>query len=154
MSAAAQRHHDSPGVPRWSLIAAGCLMAGSLVLATVSRLTAQPYALPAPTAPMMAVRFAQTPTQALIVTNAATGRQITLIAPTADAFLRTTLRTMIETRTSDGITRTAPFLLIPAARDALVLDDPATGEHIDLQAFGPSNSGQFKALMIDNGDQS
>jgi hypothetical protein len=61
---------------------------------------------------------------------------------------------MIEVRLADGFARTAPFLLIPAAHHGLILDDPTTGEHIDLQAFGPSNSGQFKALMANNGDNS
>ncbi|GBR75341.1 photosynthetic complex assembly protein PuhC [Acidiphilium acidophilum] len=156
MSDTAHFHDDDapPHVPRWAVIAAGCLMLGTVALATISRLTTPAYTLPPATAPIMALRFLQTPAQALIVQNAATGKQITTLAPSADAFLRTTLRTMIEARLADGFSRTAPFLLIPAAHGVLMLDDPTTGEHIDLQAFGPSNSGQFKALMHDNGDNS
>ncbi|HQT84890.1 MULTISPECIES: photosynthetic complex assembly protein PuhC [Acidiphilium] len=156
MSGAAPYHDDDapPHVPRWAVIAAGCLMLGTVALATISRLTTPDYSLPAATAPIMAVRFIQTEAQALLVQNAATGKPITTIAPSADAFLRTTLRTMIEARLADGFSRTAPFLLIPAAHHVLILDDPTTGEHIDLQAFGPSNSGQFKALMLHNGDRS
>ncbi|MGC9268936.1 photosynthetic complex assembly protein PuhC [Acidiphilium sp.] len=155
MSGAAHHHDDeAPYVPRWAVIAAGCAMVGTILLATVARLTTPSYTLPTATAPIMALRFIQTRSQALIVQNAATGRRVTVIAPADDAFLRTTLRTMIETRDRDGISRTAPFLLVPAVRGALILDDPATGEHIDLQAFGPSNAGQFKALMVNNGDKS
>lgn len=153
---ATQRKADdeAPHVPRWAVIAGGSLMLGTILLATFARLTTPHYQLPQPTAPIMAMRFFQTPTQALIVQNAATGTRITVIAPTADAFLRTTLRSLIETRSRDNIVRTAPFLLIPAAGNALILDDPATGEHIDLQAFGPSNAGQFRALMAQAGEKS
>jgi putative photosynthetic complex assembly protein len=156
MSSTAPYHDDDapPHVPRWAVIAAGCLMLGTLVLATASRFTTPTYKLPTATGPIMALRFTQTAAQALVVQNAATGKQITIIAPSADAFLRTTLRTMIETRLADGYVRTAPFLLIPAAHNVLILDDPTTGEHIDLQAFGPSNSAQFKALMAPSGDRS
>lgn len=139
-------HDDAMQVPRWALIAAGCLVSGTIALATISSLGAKRVAMPQASAPITALRFDQNAAQALIVTNAVTGKQVAFIAPTADAFLRTTLRTMIETRISDGITRTAPFLLIPTGKDDLVLDDPATGQKIDLQAFGPSNSVQFQNL--------
>lgn len=145
--------HHTPYLPRWALIAAGVLVAGSLTLATVSRLMAPPPAMPAATGPSTALRFSQLQDNALIVTNAASGAVVARLAPSADAFLRTTLRTMIETRDHDRLSRSAPFLLIPGARDSIVLYDPTTGERIDLQAFGPSNEAQFKALMVKTGGQ-
>ncbi len=137
---------EAPHVPRWALIAAGSLMIGTIALAAVARIN---HAGGHPVnwkAGAVAVVFRQQAQDAITVTTGA-GAPIATIAPTQDAFLRTTMRTMLQARAREGQPRTAPFLLIPQRGGALLLDDPLTGRKIFLQAFGPSNQAQFSALL-------
>ena len=62
-------------------------------------------------------------------------------------FLRGTLRGLARTRKSEGIDSSAPFHLSAWNDNRLTLDDPATGRHVELEAFGPTNEAVFARLM-------
>ena len=62
-------------------------------------------------------------------------------------FLRGALRVMARERRMRGLGGEAPFELVGRADGRLTLLDPATGQRIDLEAFGPTNAGAFAALL-------
>ncbi len=64
-----------------------------------------------------------------------------------NGFIRGTLRGFARVRRSEHIGSAAPFRLALWSDDRLTLDDPATGRHVELLAFGPSNAGVFARLL-------
>lgn len=58
-------------------------------------------------------------------------------------FLRGTLRGLARERRRRGLGGDTPLLLQVGRDGRLALLDPATGERIDLQAFGPDNAAVF-----------
>ena len=62
-------------------------------------------------------------------------------------FLRGTLRGLARMRKSMGIAAAVPFHLSAWADGRLTLEDPATGQRIDLEAFGPTNAAVFAQLL-------
>jgi putative photosynthetic complex assembly protein len=137
---------EAPRVPRWALLTAGLLMTGTIGLAAIARIDHTGGHAVDWKAGAVPVVFRQQAQDAITVTTRS-GAPIATIAPTQDAFLRTTMRTMLQARAREGKSRSAPFLLIPERGGALVLDDPLTGRNIFLQAFGPANQAQFAALL-------
>ncbi|MFN5254812.1 MAG: photosynthetic complex assembly protein PuhC, partial [Limnohabitans sp.] len=63
-------------------------------------------------------------------------------------FLRSTLRALARERQREKISAEAPFLLIGRTDGRLTLLDPATGQRIDLESFGPSNAAVFAGLRL------
>ena len=68
-----------------------------------------------------------------------------------NGFLRGTLRGLARTRHSEGIDASTPFRLSAWSDNRLTLDDPATGRHIELEAFGPTNEAVFTRLLPGKG---
>ncbi len=64
-----------------------------------------------------------------------------------NGFLRGTLRGMARTRHSEGLGGAAPFRLSAWRDGRLTLDDPATGRHVELEAFGATNAGTFARFL-------
>ncbi len=64
-----------------------------------------------------------------------------------NGFLRGTLRGMARIRHSEGIDGSRPFQLSAWRDGRLTLDDPATGRHVELEAFGPTNAGAFAHFL-------
>lgn len=62
-------------------------------------------------------------------------------------FLRGTLRGFARTRRLAGLGPELPFRLARWSDGRLTLDDPSTGEHVELMAFGPTNSAVFAPLL-------
>lgn len=61
-------------------------------------------------------------------------------------FLRGSLRVLTRERARRGIGAEQPFLLSGHAQGRMTLSDPATGERIPLDSFGPSNAAVFAPL--------
>jgi len=61
-------------------------------------------------------------------------------------FARGALRTLAHARLRQGQGPAQPFLLTGYANGRLTLSDPATGERIALESFGPTNAGVFARL--------
>jgi putative photosynthetic complex assembly protein len=57
------------------------------------------------------------------------------------------LRAMARERRKQGLGAEPAFELIARADGRLTLSDPATGERVDLESFGPTNAGVFARLL-------
>lgn len=64
-----------------------------------------------------------------------------------NGFLRATMSGLARIRRENGIGAQPPFRLTEYADHRLVLDDPATGKSIELEAFGPTNADAFARLL-------
>jgi putative photosynthetic complex assembly protein len=140
--------NDRP-FPRGALLGAGALLAATLLAAASGRVlgvgvVASPE--PAPAA-SRELRFEDRPDGAVVVVDAGDGGEVAVLAPGHDGFIRGVLRGLARDRRSRHIGPEAPFELIRSASGGLFLVDPATGRRIDLDAFGPTNSGAFERLL-------
>lgn len=75
------------------------------------------------------------------------GRLVGRIEPGQDGFIRGTLRGLAQARQREGIGREIPFTLTRLDNGTLSLEDAATGRHVALQAFGPTNARAFARLL-------
>lgn len=72
--------------------------------------------------------------------------------PETGGFVRTAMRSLAVTRKGMGIGPEPAFVLHRTNNDKLILEDPATGEWVSLNAFGGDNAGQFENLFGPAGD--
>ena len=142
--------HDQIPLPKPILVGAGLLLALTFVAAGLSK-SSGIGATRVPDSPAVAVRhlqFADTDDGRLLVREAGTGRVIDTIAPGEGNFVRGTMRGLARERKRSGIGAAPPFILSSRADGRLTLEDPATGRHVDLEAFGPSNAGIFARYVV------
>lgn len=138
--------HAAP-FPKIPLYSAITVVVASLMLATVSRIVGLPPDIE--TAPVMAqmdLRFADRADGSVLVTTA-DGREISVAGPGTNGFLRGTMRGLARGRMLVNAGAEVPFHLTSYANGRLTLDDPVTGRRIDLEAFGPTNSGVFAEFL-------
>ena len=83
---------------------------------------------------------------AVVVRDAAARRPIEVFEG-ENGFVRGTLRGFARTRHSEHVGQEIPFRLAMWSDGRLTLDDPATGRHVELLAFGPSNASVFAKLL-------
>lgn len=76
-----------------------------------------------------------------------TGQQVALFSG-EQGFLRSTLRALARERHRESLGGDAPFWLIGRTDGRMTLQDPSTGQRIDLEAFGPSNAAVFAQLRL------
>lgn len=93
-----------------------------------------------------ALHFEDSPAGEVVVREAASGREIARYAG-EQGFVRGTLRVLARERARRGIGAREPFLLVSHGTSRLMLADPATGERIHLESFGPSNVAVFARLL-------
>lgn len=62
-------------------------------------------------------------------------------------FVRGALRALARERRRAGLGAEQPFELIGRGDGRLTLHDPATGQRLDLESFGPTNAGVFARLL-------
>lgn len=136
-------------VPRGPLLAAGSLAVIALIAAAVVRLTGigATAHTEAPITQERALRFADRTDGGVDVLDAASGRSVAVLEPGEGGFVRVTLRSLARDRKRQGIGAQPVFLLQTTADGRLTLEDSATGQRIDLKAFGPTNAGAFARLM-------
>lgn len=142
MSAASSHSHDVP-VPRGPLLALGALVGVALLATAAVRLAGVEIREPdAPAATVRVLRFADRDDGAIVVLDAASGRTIDTVTGEA-GFVRGALRGLARERRRAGIGAEPPFELVGRTDGRLTLLDPATGQRIDLESFGPTNAGAF-----------
>jgi putative photosynthetic complex assembly protein len=133
--------------PRLPLIGAFALAGFALVAATFGSLTHA--GAPLQSGEVVTERnlvFADRADGAVVVTNAADHRTVEVLEG-QNGFLRGTLRGMARTRHAEKIGAAVPFRLAVWSDGRLTLDDPATGRHVELLAFGPTNAEVFAHLL-------
>ena len=92
------------------------------------------------------LRFADRDDGAVLVTDASDNSPVSTITG-QNGFLRGTLSGLVRIRRNEEIGAGPPFRLTLYANHRLVLDDPATGKTIELEAFGPTNEAVFARLL-------
>lgn len=153
-------HHHEIRVPRGALIGVGVLIGLTLAAVAAVRVSGvDPTAqVPAPVAPVAsrALKFADGPDGEVIVTDAdqPNGEPVAVLVSGADGFVRGVLRSFARARRSAGIGPEEPFLLSEQANGRLVLEDLATGQRVELRAFGVTNVEAFRKLLADEGHDS
>lgn len=142
MSQAAASHRTL--APRLIPTVAAVVLGGTLLCAVAARLTgfAAPPPAPQPVA-SLSLNFADLADGGVAVRNAATHQVIATIPARDDGFLRMTLRLLAAARARRHIGEAPPFTLTEFPGGRMALADPATGQSIELEAFGPSNIAEF-----------
>jgi putative photosynthetic complex assembly protein len=62
-------------------------------------------------------------------------------------FVRGALRALARERYARGIGSAQPFELIARADGRITLMDPSTGQRVELESFGPTNSAEFSRFL-------
>jgi putative photosynthetic complex assembly protein len=139
---------DQP-FPRAVLIGAAVLVGVALVATATSRITGIGTTQVAPAAAVEAVdlRFEDRSGGAVAVVDAGSQRTVAVFEAGSGNFVRGVLRGFARERKLQGASRQDPVRLTRWADGRLSLDDPVTGRHVDLGAFGPTNAGQFAQLL-------
>lgn len=152
-------HDHQVRVPRAALIAAAVLIGITIAAVATVRLTGmEPAAqVPAPesAAATRALRFEDRPNGDVVVYESGgdgEDRPVRVLEPGDDGFIRGVLRSLARERRGSGIGPEEPFLLSMQADGQLFLEDPATGQRIYLNAFGPTNVAAFRKLLTAEGE--
>jgi putative photosynthetic complex assembly protein len=137
-------------VPRAVLLGGAALLLGALLTVGSARLSGQSARAPdAPAAQQRALRFEDRPDGGIAVIDGASGRLIETVHG-EQGFLRGALRGLARERMRRGLGPAQPFELVARTDGRLTLLDPATGERIDLESFGPANAGIFARWLTAN----
>ena len=137
----------APPFPRGALIGAGALVALTMVSASSARLLGLKQERPASTiVAARDLRFADQPDGSIIVRDGGTGQTVSVLAPGTNGFIRASLRSLAKRRQFDGETSEV-FHLTAWTDGRLTLDDPTSGNPIELEAFGETNELAFAKLL-------
>ena len=138
-----------PGGIPIPVVALGLPLAGLLFVAVATRLNAPEAQSPASTPLRSADIVLQDHADGSVtVTQADDHRVIDVLQPATNAFLRVMLSGLVRERRREGEGEPSrPFHLTRWADGRLTIDDIATHKLIELNAFGPSNSGVFARLL-------
>jgi len=139
-------HHHEQKVPRPILVGAAILIALSIGIAAVGR-SNRVAAEEAREVDGVELRFADREDGAVVVLDADTGREVLVVEPEGDGFLRGVLRGMFRTRMLESVDRDAPFVLGRQPDGRFVLSDPETGHQVELRSFGRTNYETFAHLL-------
>ncbi|MFK7830892.1 MAG: photosynthetic complex assembly protein PuhC [Congregibacter sp.] len=74
-------------------------------------------------------------------------QELLRLAPGEGSFLRGVVRSLVRQRAGLSGDLAVPFQLSRHSDGRMVISDPATGERIDLVAFGPDNYATFGPLL-------
>jgi putative photosynthetic complex assembly protein len=96
---------------------------------------------------MRDLRFEDRPDGGIDVFDARDDRLVETVAPASNGFIRGTLRGLSRERKREGIGPDEPFRLVARADGRLTLEDLATGRRVDLESFGPTNTGAFAKFL-------
>ncbi|NKC33809.1 photosynthetic complex assembly protein PuhC [Falsiroseomonas selenitidurans] len=139
---------QTPGFLRRPALAGGLLVLATLVLVVAPPiLPPQQAEAPSVALAQRDLHFADRADGAVVVTDAATGREVTLIAPGQGGFVRGTLRGLVRERRREEAGREAPFRLTAWHNGQLTLQDRATGRLLDLTGFGQTNAEAFLSFL-------
>jgi len=75
-------------------------------------------------------------------------RIIAVLPPGTNGFARGVLRGLARERRQHHLDSGPTFRLVRWADGRLSLEDPATGRHVNLEAFGPTNARVFADLLV------
>jgi putative photosynthetic complex assembly protein len=135
------------GLAFWPLAAAGCAILAAFVAAAIGGSPTQMP--PSHVQATRMLRFDDSGTGAVQVTDAQTGRPVATLAPGTNGFIRATLRGLAHSGGHEEHPReNHPFRLTALSDGRLTLYDPASHRMLDLEAFGSLNAAAFATLLI------
>jgi putative photosynthetic complex assembly protein len=142
-------HAADKSLPRGVLIGAGSLVLASLLIVMAARITGYLPAKPAASAVVesYALRFEDRPDGAVLIYSDWNNQLVDTLPPGTNGFVRGVMRGLVRGRRADHLGTEAAFNLTRWADGRLSLDDPATGRHVDLEVFGPTNAGAFADIL-------
>jgi putative photosynthetic complex assembly protein len=94
------------------------------------------------------LRFEDRPDGGIDVFDARDDRLVDTVQPATNGFIRGTLRGLSRERKRVGVGPDSPYRLIARADGRLTLEDPSTGRRVDLESFGPTNTGAFAKFLV------
>jgi putative photosynthetic complex assembly protein len=134
-------------VPRAVLLCAAALLAFALATAAWSAHERHDHRAAAGVAAALEVRFEDRADGSIAVLEARSGREVSVVPPRSNGFIRGVLRGLNRGRRQESIERTASFRLVRFQDGRLSLEDPQTRREIDLGAFGATNQAAFAQLL-------
>jgi putative photosynthetic complex assembly protein len=144
-----QRH---PGdVPLSVLLTVGFVLAGTTVIAALGDKghgTQYPAGTPVAQRSLM---FEDKADGSIVVHDAPSGNAIAVLAPNTNGFIRTTMRGISHAGAHEFAVPAHAVLLTLWNDGRLTLDDPLSGRHLELEAFGKDNAGAYAALLTGRG---
>ncbi|MFZ5558084.1 MAG: photosynthetic complex assembly protein PuhC [Pseudomonadota bacterium] len=135
--------------PRGALLGSAALVAVTLITVIAARATGVGTTqVPASTAvEIRDLRFEDRRDGSVAVYEGDDRHLLAVLEPGTENFIRGVLRGFARQRKLQHAGPEQPFRLTRWADGRLSLDDPVTGRHVDLEAFGPTNAGAFARLM-------
>ncbi|MEM7527471.1 MAG: photosynthetic complex assembly protein PuhC [Pseudomonadota bacterium] len=129
-------------IPGWAAAAGAAMMVGSLALVAFASATQGHPPVELPSAEIVKERviaFRPTPaiTNDVLLEDAETGETLVNLGPEEDGFVRSLERVLVFQRNKHRLSMEAPFRLTLHADRRLALVDTATGQVININAFGP-----------------
>lgn len=139
--------------PRAALVGAALLLGLSMLGVWAARtsgvgLTRMPEAAPVASREL---RFEDRDDGSLAVIDAQSRGPVAVLPPASNGFMRGVLRGLARERRRASVGAEPPFRLTRWADGRLSLEDPATGQRINLEVFGPTNAAAFARLLGDAG---
>ncbi len=133
--------------PQWVLYCAAGILAFSLVSVGLIRLTGNgPDQRSAAVTLQRSLVFQDHQDGGVRVADGVTGETLTVLHG-EQGFVRGALRALARERFSRGIGSASPFDLIAHVDGRVTLFDPSTGQRVDLESFGPTNTAEFARFL-------
>ena len=137
----------SDSFPKWVLYCAGGIIAFSLISVGLIRITGNgPDQLAAAPTVQRSLLFQDQKDGGVLVADGLTGEKLTVLHG-EQGFVRGALRALARERYSRGIGSDKPFDLIARVDGRVTLMDPSTGQRVDLESFGPTNTAEFSRFL-------
>ena len=133
--------------PKWLLFGAAGIMAFSLISVGWVRIMGHgPDQLAAATTVQRSLIFQDQAHGGVRVADGLTGATLAVLQG-EQGFVRGALRALARERYARGIGSAQPFELIARADGRITLMDPSTGQRVELESFGPTNSAEFSRFL-------
>ena len=152
MSAVVQRPEKPKAqMPKGFVVLAGALVLFIIAIAGTARISHNNRVILPPTTAIASrdLSFKDLPDGGVDVSDAVTGAHIYTVVPTTGGFLRGVMRGLVrDHRQIGGVSHTS-FRLTRWADGRLSIEDPATHETYELEAFGSTNEAVFAQFLED-----
>jgi len=133
--------------PRWILYFAAGIIAFSLISVGLIRITGNgPDQLAAAPTVQRSLVFEDQKDGGVRVADGVSGQTLTVLYG-EQGFVRGALRALARERFARGIGAAQPFDLIARVDGRVTLMDPSTGQRVDLESFGPTNTAEFARFL-------
>jgi putative photosynthetic complex assembly protein len=133
--------------PRWILYFSAGIIAFSLISVGLIRITGNgPDQLAAAPTVQRSLIFEDQKDGGVRVADGVSGQTLTVLYG-VQGFVRGALRALARERFSRGIGSAQPFDLIARVDGRVTLMDPSTGQRVDLESFGPTNTAEFARFL-------